>query len=41
MHKNVITTIIIGNEAEAFGFVKPLNSTCSHNTFTLINMLIN
>ena len=32
MHEDVFTAIIRGNETKALGFVKPLNSTCSHNT---------
>ena len=34
MYEYVFTAIIRGNETKALGFVKPLNSTCSHNTFT-------
>jgi hypothetical protein len=40
VYKHVCTAIVLGDEAKALGFVKPLNSTCSHVIFTFKNKLI-
>jgi hypothetical protein len=33
MDENVIAAGILGNEAETFRFIKPLNCTCSHSDY--------
>lgn len=34
VNEHICTTIVLSDETEALGFVKPFNSTCSHEYLT-------